>query len=167
MQVMMQSGTVRSFECTSGKCAADEAIFCRATFLPTTSANHLLQGFFGNYPLDLEDEELLGRVSAQCVFLVLPFSHDRAASNYKMLKCLWNLLSRSSVPLNTAPHSEACTLHGFALVKNRPIRWHKSCEGGLLVHEALAQLARSGRLAARVDDDHQGQIGGTTRADAC
>jgi hypothetical protein len=120
VQVMMQSGTVRSFECTSGKCAADEAIFCRATFLPTTSANHLLQGFFGNYPLDLEDEELLGRVSAQCVFLVLPFSHDRAASNYKMLKCLWNLLSRSSVPLNIAPHSEACTLHGFALVKNRP-----------------------------------------------
>ena len=120
VQVMMQSGTVRSFECTSGKCAADEAIFCRATFLPTTSANRLLQGFFGNYPLDLEDEELLGRVSAQCVFLALPFSHDRAASSYKMLECVWNLLSRSSVPLNIAPHSEACTLHGFALVKNRP-----------------------------------------------
>ena len=120
VQVMMQSGRVRVHSGTSGDVMSSEGIFCRASFLPTTAANNLLASFLPNYPLALEDDHLLLRVSQRTAFLVLQFAHDRASSNYAMLKYLWQRLVRPSVPVNIAPYSEACFLHGFALCKTRP-----------------------------------------------
>ena len=52
--------------------------------------------------------------------MVLTFSHDRASTNYVVLRWIFDQLVKPGMPRNVFPHAEACVLHGLQLARTRP-----------------------------------------------
>ena len=122
-QTLMQSGKVvvyEPFPAGGGRVSLPEPVFCRGTFLPSTTADCILEAILRRYPLPLEDEEALAATLSGDGLLILSFAHDRAASNYLALRWLFRRLILPSVPKTVFPHAEACVLHGLQLARTRP-----------------------------------------------
>lgn len=122
-QTLMQSGKVVVYTPLpggGGTVSFPEPVLCRGTFLPSTTADNILEAILRRYPLPLEDEGALAATLSGDGLLILSFAHDRAASNYLALRWLFRLLIRPSVPKTIFPHAEACVLHGLQLARTRP-----------------------------------------------
>ena len=121
-QVLMQTGRLCVFEsigCDWAR-AVDEPVLSRATFLASTSADCILEALLRRYPIPLADAAAVSAVGGGAGSLVLAFGHDRAASNYVVLRWICSQLSLPAMPRNIYPHAEACVLHGLQLVRMRP-----------------------------------------------
>ena len=122
-QTLMQSGKVVVYEpflVEGGAVSLPEPVLCRGTFLPSTTADSILEAILRRYPLPLEDEEALAATLSGDSLLILSFAHDRAASNYLALRWLFRRLILPLVPKTIFPHAEACVLHGLQLARTRP-----------------------------------------------
>jgi len=118
VQVLMQTGRLMVHESGAGawKTVVDESVLSRATFLEKPSADFILEALLRRYPIPLSDEEAAAAACGGEGSLVLTFSHDRASSNYPVLRWLFGRLVSRSV----FPHAEACVLHGLQLARTRP-----------------------------------------------
>ena len=121
-QVLMQTGRLCVSESNGCDWArtADEPILSRATFLATTSADCIVEAILRRYPIPLADAAVVAALGGSTGSVVVAFSHDRAASNYVVLRWICSQLSLPAIPRNIYPHAEACVLHGLQLVRMRP-----------------------------------------------
>ena len=121
-QVLMQTGRMCVSESNGCDWArtVDEPILSRATFLATTSADCILEAILRRYPIPLDDAAAVSGLGGSTGSVVLAFSHDRAASNYVVLRWICSQLILPAIPRNIYPHAEACVLHGLQLVRTRP-----------------------------------------------
>jgi len=122
MQVLMQTGRMCVSESNGCDWArtVDEPILSRATFLATTSADCILEAILRRYPIPLDDAAAVSGLGGSTGSVVLAFSHDRAASNYVVLRWICSQFILPAIPRNIYPHAEACVLHGLQLVRTRP-----------------------------------------------
>ena len=121
-QVMMQTGRLQVHEVTGRKftTVVDEPVLSRATFLETTSAPFLVEALVRRYPIPLCDGEAASAAFGGSGTVVLTFSHDRASTNYVVLRWIFDQLVKPGMPCNVFPHAEACVLHGLQLARTRP-----------------------------------------------
>ena len=123
-QVLMQSGQILLYESLAQgayRIAAPDPVVCRGTFLQATSADKILEAILRNYPVPLEDAAALAEMLSGDGVLLLCFAHDRAASNFPVLRCFFSGLGLPEVPKMVFPHAEACVLHGLQLTRVRPV----------------------------------------------
>ena len=125
IKVMMQNGTIHTYNHNrhgNGDIAIPcEPYVCRAMFLERANSEYLLEAVLRLYPVPIEDDEALSKIDASGQVVLLTFSHDRASANYPVLQWLFGrVLSPTAFP-NILTHAEPCALHGFQLVRMRPI----------------------------------------------
>jgi len=122
VQVLMQTGRLKVHESGAGawQTVVDEPVLSRATFLEKPSADFILEALLRRFPVPLSDEEAVAAACGGEGSLVLTFSHDRASSNYPVLRWIFGRLVGPTLPRSVFPHAEACVLHGLQLARSRP-----------------------------------------------
>ena len=120
-QVLMQSGRFQLHESSALGFArvVDEPVLSKATFLESLSADLILEALLLHLPLSLRGDTAVIAESSQYDALVVTFAHDRAASNFVVLRWLFAQAALPTMPRNLFFQSEACLLHGLQLVRTR------------------------------------------------
>ena len=81
------------------------------------STAFLFAGLLEQFPFEL-DGPTLQELAAANEMVLIAFGTDRCATEFSMLKVVWDRIYRLS-PLNVLPHAEPCGTHGGPLVKGR------------------------------------------------
>ena len=135
----MGGGRQYVFLCGDSHPTKETVYFPRALQLFGKTAEYLLAGLLKQYPVELSVENM--QEVAGCNELVLlAFGTDRCATEFSMLKFIWERCYRTCC-LNILPHAEPCGTHGVALVKGR----HGESKVVTKMQHGFSRLARQGK----------------------
>ena len=116
-RLLLQEVDVRG----ASKVVLREPVLSRATFLPSLSADCILEGLTRRFPILVEDAAVVAAIADGFTSVVISFSHDRAAPNYVALRWFWDKLGGVPSPPNLYLHSMPCVLHGIQLARSRSL----------------------------------------------
>jgi hypothetical protein len=150
VQVMVQSGLITTYELDGrgGRVVDQQPFLCRNLCLQQQNADSMLEGMSRNMPLWVEHPARLVEAASSCEVLIISFSCDRAAPNYRAMEWFWSQLELPGMPENVLPFLEPCAAHGIALVKSRP----KTSKALVTNSHSLSGLMRQWRFANALRD---------------